>query len=85
MVSLMLLDGLRSCEILAIQLEDLKLADALLHVPPAARMMPLSPSTPAKDSENYVFCSDDRQHGIRGSEFLGDFPRAGRAGRDSAD
>src|SRR5450631_2474885 len=32
MVGLMLLDGLRSCEILAIQLEDLKLADALLHV-----------------------------------------------------
>jgi site-specific recombinase XerD len=31
-VGLMLLDGLRSCEILAIQLEDLKLADALLHV-----------------------------------------------------
>ena len=28
----MLLDGLRSCEILAIQLEDLKLADAQLHV-----------------------------------------------------
>ena len=27
-----LLDGLRSCEILALQLEDLKLADALLHV-----------------------------------------------------
>jgi integrase/recombinase XerD len=32
MVGLMLLDGLRSCEILAIQLEDLKLADALVHV-----------------------------------------------------
>ena len=32
MVGLMLLDGLRSCEILALQLEDLKLADALLHV-----------------------------------------------------
>ena len=31
-VGLMLLDGLRSCEILALQLEDLKLADALLHV-----------------------------------------------------
>ena len=31
-VGLMLLDGLRSCEILAIQLEYLKLADALLHV-----------------------------------------------------
>ena len=28
----MLLDGLRSCEILSLQLEDLKLADALLHV-----------------------------------------------------
>ena len=28
----MLLDGLRSCEILALQLEDLKLADALLRV-----------------------------------------------------
>src|SRR5260370_12907402 len=32
MVGLMLLDGLRSCEILAIELEDLNLADALLHV-----------------------------------------------------
>jgi integrase len=31
-IGLMLLDGLRSCEILALQLEDLKLADALLHV-----------------------------------------------------
>jgi integrase len=31
-VGLMLLDGLRSCEILALQLEDLRLADALLHV-----------------------------------------------------
>jgi integrase/recombinase XerD len=31
-VGLMLLDGLRSCEILSLQLEDLKLADALLHV-----------------------------------------------------
>jgi site-specific recombinase XerD len=31
-VGLMLLDGLRSCEILALHLEDLKLADALLHV-----------------------------------------------------
>jgi len=31
-VGLMLLDGLRSCEILALQLEDLKLADALLNV-----------------------------------------------------
>ena len=31
-VGLMLLDGLRSCEILALQLEDLKLADALLRV-----------------------------------------------------
>src|SRR6202521_4230397 len=31
-VGLMLLDGLRSCEILAIQLEDLKLVDALLRV-----------------------------------------------------
>lgn len=31
-VGLMLLDGLRSCEILALQLEDLKLADAQLHV-----------------------------------------------------
>lgn len=30
-VGLMLLDGLRSCEILALQLEDLKLADAQLH------------------------------------------------------
>jgi integrase/recombinase XerD len=28
----MLLDGLRSCEILTLQLEDLKLADAQLHV-----------------------------------------------------
>ena len=32
LVGLMLLDGLRSCEILALQLEDLKLADAQLHV-----------------------------------------------------
>src|SRR5215472_12917058 len=32
LIGLMLLDGLRSCEILALQLEDLKLADALLHV-----------------------------------------------------
>jgi site-specific recombinase XerD len=31
-VGLMLLDGLRSCEILALQLEDLKLVDALLRV-----------------------------------------------------
>ena len=31
-VGLMLLDGLRSCEILTLQLEDLRLADALLHV-----------------------------------------------------
>ena len=31
-VGLMLFDGLRSCEILALQLEDLKLADAQLYV-----------------------------------------------------
>src|ERR1039458_624920 len=31
-VGLMLLDGLRSCEILTLQLEDLKLAEAQLHV-----------------------------------------------------
>jgi integrase/recombinase XerD len=31
-VGLMLFDGLRSCEILALQLEDLKLADAQLHL-----------------------------------------------------
>lgn len=31
-VGLMLLDGLRSCEILTLQLEDLKLADAQMHV-----------------------------------------------------
>ncbi|MGH9631145.1 MAG: tyrosine-type recombinase/integrase, partial [Bryobacteraceae bacterium] len=31
-VGLMLFDGLRSCEILTLQLEDLKLADAQLHV-----------------------------------------------------
>src|SRR3954468_13439095 len=31
-VGLMLLDGLRSCEILTLHLEDLKLADAQLHV-----------------------------------------------------
>ena len=31
-VGLMLLDGLRSCEIQSLQLEDLKLADALLRV-----------------------------------------------------
>jgi len=33
----MLLDGLRSCEVLALQLEDLKLADAQLHVPGKGR------------------------------------------------
>ena len=32
LVGLMLLDGLRSCEILTLQLEDVKLADAQLHV-----------------------------------------------------
>jgi site-specific recombinase XerD len=32
LVGLMLFDGLRSCEILALQLEDLKLADAQLYV-----------------------------------------------------
>lgn len=32
MVGLMLLDGLRSCEVLALRLGDLKLADAQLHV-----------------------------------------------------
>jgi site-specific recombinase XerD len=32
LVGLMLLDGLRSCEVLALQMEDLKLADAQLHV-----------------------------------------------------
>jgi len=32
LVGLMLLDGLRSCEVLALQLEDLKLADAQLYV-----------------------------------------------------
>jgi integrase/recombinase XerD len=31
-VGLMLLDGLRSCEVLGLQIEDLKLADAQLHV-----------------------------------------------------
>jgi site-specific recombinase XerD len=32
LVGLMVLDGLRSCEVLALQMEDLKLADAQLHV-----------------------------------------------------
>jgi integrase/recombinase XerD len=32
MVGLMLLDGLRSCEVMMLQLENLKLADALLYV-----------------------------------------------------
>lgn len=40
-VGLMLFDGLRSCEILALQLEDLKLADAQLHVLGKGRKQPL--------------------------------------------
>ena len=32
MVGLMLLDGLRSCEVLSLQLEDLQLADAQMRV-----------------------------------------------------
>jgi site-specific recombinase XerD len=33
LVGLMLLDGLRSCEVLGLQLEDLQLADGQMHVP----------------------------------------------------
>jgi site-specific recombinase XerD len=42
-VGLMLLDGLRSCEILTLQLEDLKLADAQLHVLGKGRKQRLLP------------------------------------------
>jgi len=42
-VGLMLLDGLRSCEILALQLEDLKLADAQLHVLGKGRKLRILP------------------------------------------
>ena len=46
LVGLMLLDGLRSCEVLALQLEDLQLADAHMRVLGKGnkkRMMPLPP------------------------------------------
>ena len=43
MVGLMLLDGLRSCEILALQLEDLKLADAQMRVLGKGRKQRLLP------------------------------------------
>jgi len=46
MVGLMLLDGLRSCEVLALQLEDLQLADAQLRVLGKGnqkRVLPLPP------------------------------------------
>jgi integrase/recombinase XerD len=39
----MLLDGLRSCEILTLQLEDLKMADAQLHVLGKGRKQRLLP------------------------------------------
>jgi integrase/recombinase XerD len=42
-VGLMLLDGLRSCEILTLQIEDLKLADAQLHVPGKGRKQRILP------------------------------------------
>jgi integrase/recombinase XerD len=42
-VGLMLLDGLRSCEILTLQLEDLKMADAQLHVLGKGRKQRLLP------------------------------------------
>ena len=46
LVGLMLLDGLRSCEVLALRLEDLQLADAHMRVLGEAtrkRVMPLPP------------------------------------------
>jgi DNA primase len=42
-VGLMLLDGLRSCEILTLQLEDVKLADTQLHVPGKGRKQRILP------------------------------------------
>lgn len=42
-VGLMLLDGLRSCEILTLQLDDLKMADAQLHVLGKGRKQRLLP------------------------------------------
>jgi integrase/recombinase XerD len=55
-VGLMLLDGLRSCEILALQLEDLKLADAQLRVLGKGhkpRILPL-PSEILEVLQNYL-------------------------------
>ena len=46
LVGLMLLDGLRSCEVLGLQLEDLQLADGQMRVPGKGnkkRVMPLPP------------------------------------------
>jgi site-specific recombinase XerD len=55
-VGLMLLDGLRSCEILTLQLEDLKLADAQMHVLGKGRKQRILP-LPAEIMEviqNYI-------------------------------
>jgi integrase/recombinase XerD len=55
-VGLMLLDGLRSCEILTLQLEDLKLADAHMHVLGKGRKQRILP-LPAEIMEvlrNYI-------------------------------
>jgi site-specific recombinase XerD len=46
LVGLMLLDGLRSCEVLGLQLEDLQLADGQMRVPGKGnkkRLVPLAP------------------------------------------
>lgn len=46
LVGLMLLDGLRSCEVLALQLEDLQLPDAQMRIPGKGnkkRVLPLPP------------------------------------------
>ena len=48
LVGLLLLNGLRSCEVLALELEDLLLSEAQLRVPgkgSKVRMMPLPPET----------------------------------------
>jgi len=55
-VALMLLDGLRSCEVLQLQLEDLSLSDARLHVRGKGRkerFLPLSADT-LQALQNYL-------------------------------
>ena len=55
-VGLMLLDGLRSCEILILQLEDLRLADAQMHVLGKGRkqrILPL-PAEIVEVIQNYI-------------------------------